>query len=60
LEETIMARDPVCGMEVKPNNALKSVYNGQTYYFCRANCKHEFDQDPQRFVKQQPAQAQRR
>jgi Cu+-exporting ATPase len=56
----IMARDPVCGMEVKPNTSLKSNYNGQTYYFCHANCKHRFDQDPQQFVKRQPAEAQQR
>lgn len=55
-----MTRDPVCGMEVKPNPALKSTCSGQTYYFCHANCKHTFDQDPQRFTKQQPVQFQQR
>lgn len=48
-----MTRDPVCGMEVKPNSSLKTVYKGQTYHFCHAACKHQFDLDPQRFVKQQ-------
>jgi Cu+-exporting ATPase len=55
-----MARDPVCGMAVQPNTSIKTVYNGQTYFFCHANCKHKFDQDPQRFIKQQPVQAQQR
>jgi Cu+-exporting ATPase len=50
----MMTRDPVCGMQVNPNSSIKTSYNDQTYYFCHANCKHQFDQDPQRFTKQRP------
>ena len=48
-----MARDPVCGMEVKENQAAaKSQHNGQTYYFCSAACKAEFEKNPAKYVKE--------
>jgi YHS domain-containing protein len=49
-----MAKDPVCGMEVNPEqSAGKSEYQGQTYYFCSPSCKRQFDQEPERYVGQQ-------
>lgn len=46
-----MARDPVCGMSVEEATAAaKSGYKGQTYYFCAAGCKKEFDADPEKFL----------
>lgn len=46
-----MARDPVCGMDVAENTAAgKSVYKGQTYYFCSPGCKAAFDNEPERYV----------
>jgi Cu+-exporting ATPase len=36
-------RDPVCGMEVVPQNAATSaVRNGETFYFCSRHCRDEF------------------
>ena len=53
---TAMAKDPVCGMEVDPQQAAaKSEYQGRTYYFCATGCKQAFDQDPQRYAGQQAA-----
>jgi P-type Cu+ transporter len=53
---TAMAKDPVCGTEVDPQQAApKSEYQGTTYSFCSAGCKQAFDQDPQRCVGAQPA-----
>jgi YHS domain-containing protein len=46
-----MAKDIVCGMEVDEKKALKSSYNGKTYYFCSAVCKQTFDKNPKKFVK---------
>lgn len=37
-----MVKDPVCGMYVNPNNAIKEVLNGKTYYFCSESCRTEF------------------
>ena len=48
-----MAKDLVCGMEVDERHAaaagLVSQHQGQTYCFCSAQCKRQFDQDPQRY-----------
>jgi YHS domain-containing protein len=49
-----MNKDPVCGMEVQPDQAAgQSEYQGQTYYFCCQDCKREFDQDPESFIGQE-------
>jgi putative intracellular protease/amidase/YHS domain-containing protein len=41
---------PVCGMDVDPATAPKSVYKGKTYYFCSDDDKKTFDAAPDRFV----------
>ena len=47
----VMARDPVCGMDVDPTGAAAhSEYRGVPYYFCAVACKREFDADPPRYV----------
>ena len=52
-----MAKDPVCGMQVDERQAAgKSEYQGQTYYFCSARCKQQFDQNPQSYIGQGTAQ----
>jgi Cu+-exporting ATPase len=48
-----MERDPVCDMEVDPTtatNALKSEFQGRTYYFCSLGCKQAFDANPQEYA----------
>ena len=48
------AVDPVCGMDVDSSNskALKSVFEGKTYYFCAASCKEAFDKNPTAHLSQ--------
>ncbi|MGC8585705.1 MAG: heavy metal translocating P-type ATPase [Thermoplasmata archaeon] len=47
-----MAKDPVCGMYVEENeNAIKSVRNGKTYYFCSENCKEQFEKPDKEYKK---------
>jgi uncharacterized membrane protein YraQ (UPF0718 family) len=37
-------RDPVCGMEVDPEETAHTIeHDGQTYYFCSQSCKESFD-----------------
>jgi len=50
---TIMAKDPVCGMQVdKEKAAATSVYKGKTYYFCNPGvCKAHFDKDPEELLE---------
>lgn len=48
----IMAKDPVCGMEVDERTAQwKSEHKGKTYYFCAERCKQVFDKKPDHFTK---------
>jgi transcriptional regulator GlxA family with amidase domain len=41
---------PVCGMDVDPGTAPKSVFKGTTYYFCSDDDKKTFDAAPDNFV----------
>jgi putative intracellular protease/amidase/YHS domain-containing protein len=41
---------PVCGMDVDPATAPKSVFKGTTYYFCSDDDKKTFDVAPDKFV----------
>jgi YHS domain-containing protein len=47
----MVSKDPVCGMMVDENNAkyTSSDVNGNKIYFCRAQCKQEFDQNPSKY-----------
>ena len=50
--EKIMAKDPVCGMDVDEKTAkYKTVHMGKTYYFCAAGCKEAFERNPHKYVK---------
>ena len=45
-----MAFDPVCHMNIEPENAAgKSEHNGTTVYFCSDYCKEVFDKDPEKY-----------
>lgn len=46
-----MARDPVCGMEVREDVPHRSEYEGRTYHFCCRGCKVQFDRDPRRYLE---------
>jgi len=40
-------KDPVCGMVIDEKDAVgTSEYQGKRYYFCSADCKTEFDENP--------------
>ena len=41
----------VCGMDVDPKIAPKSVFKGATYYFCSEDDKKTFDAVPEKFVR---------
>jgi YHS domain-containing protein len=51
---TMMATDPVCGMQVNREiavaQALTSDLDGETYYFCGTGCKLDFDENPARIL----------
>ena len=44
--------DPVCGMEVTPEDAAGSYqYHGQYYYFCAESCLKQFQASPEAFLR---------
>lgn len=44
-------KDPVCGMEIEPEDAVAtSEHEGETYYFCSRDCKESFDESPEDYV----------
>ena len=44
----------VCGMDIDPKIAPKSIFNGLTYYFCSDEDKRTFDAAPDKFVTAAP------
>ena len=46
-----MAVDPVCGMKVDPTTAPSAKHKGETYYFCSAAAKAQFEKDPASFLR---------
>lgn len=56
-----LPKDPVCRFEVSPshtpwayngsNAKYTSTRRGQTYYFCSASCKGQFDKNPMKYTK---------
>jgi YHS domain-containing protein len=47
----------VCGMDVDPKIAPKSVFKGATYYFCSQDDKKTFDASPDQFITVTPSSA---
>lgn len=52
-KEKKMAKDIVCGMEVNENDAAKAEYEGETYYFCHANCRLAFTNNPEKYLNKE-------
>lgn len=45
-----MVKDPVCGMEIRPEAAAASeVHEGRTFHFCSKSCHDTFVGDPHRY-----------
>ena len=52
--------DPVCGMEVLPEESAGSAtHDGVTYWFCNPSCLQKFTADPARYTTARPASAPR-
>jgi Cu+-exporting ATPase len=50
-DEKNMAKDPICDMDVEPEEAAgKYDYQNRTYYFCSIPCLEKFKSDPERFL----------
>lgn len=45
-----MAADPVCGMSVEQDRAVRETWDGRTWYFCSKGCRDEFLANPVGFA----------
>ena len=50
-EAEAMERCPVCDMEVDPQSAPKSEFQGHTYSFCSLACKQAFEENPREYAE---------
>jgi len=41
-----MVRDPLCHLEMEASRAVKTEFEGKSYYFCSGTCKDKFDSNP--------------
>ncbi|OFW31425.1 MAG: copper-translocating P-type ATPase [Acidobacteria bacterium RIFCSPLOWO2_12_FULL_60_22] len=47
-----MAKDPVCHMEVEPEEAAGHYeYKAETYYFCNPSCLEKFRAEPEKYLR---------
>lgn len=50
-DQSVLVKDPVCGMSVDPAAAAATrEYNGTTYYFCNPGCAAKFEQNPTQYL----------
>jgi YHS domain-containing protein len=55
--ENLMAKDPVCGMEIDSEEMrFFTDYNDGMYYFCSAECKRSFDDHPDTYIQEKAKQ----
>ena len=50
---SVMATDPVCGMQVETGKSPKTEHKGLTYYFCCQHCQQAFESNPEGFIGMQ-------
>ncbi|WP_162630799.1 YHS domain-containing protein, partial [Paracoccus endophyticus] len=49
--ETMLVRDPVCGMTVDPAGGKpRHEYDGRTYHFCSEGCRAKFIANPEAYI----------
>lgn len=49
--ESILNKDPVCGMPLKEEEAAGTIeYERRTYYFCSPSCKAVFGREPEKYA----------
>ena len=50
-EAVATVKDPVCGMEIDPANAVATEkYQEKTYHFCSAACHDKFKAEPEKYA----------
>ena len=50
--QSLLERDPVCGMQVDPARVRAKVdHGGRTYFFCCSGCAGKFEATPEQYLK---------
>ena len=44
------SKDPICGMMIAKEGALKHTHEGADYYFCAQGCVDKFKADPKKYA----------
>jgi YHS domain-containing protein len=56
-----LPRDPVCGLEVNPDDVESWVeYGGTQYFFCCPECRRVFEENPEEYAGEERAEPQER
>jgi len=45
--------DPVCGVQISPQEGYGKMHDGRLLRFCSRNCLDKFEQEPQRFLNKE-------
>lgn len=53
LSKDVETTDMVCGMDGTPEHVVH--HSGREYHFCSADCQHQFEGDPDRYLKGEKA-----
>ncbi|MFP5343963.1 MAG: YHS domain-containing protein [Candidatus Limnocylindria bacterium] len=53
-EPTVIVVDPVCGMAIDADQAIRLDHEGRTYYFCDPVCVDTFRDEPGRWTQAVP------
>ena len=48
--------DPVCGMQVDPQEGYGKMYGGELYRFCSRKCLDQFEDEPDKFLQKVEAE----
>ncbi len=53
-----LPRDPVCGLEVHPDDVDSwTEYGGTQYYFCCPECQRAFEENPEQYAGNEKSSA---
>ncbi len=54
-----LPRDPVCGLEIHPDDVDSWVeYGGTQYYFCCPTCQRTFEENPEAYIAEEQKERQ--
>ena len=45
--------DPVCGMQISPQEGYGKMHDGRLFRFCSRNCLDKFEEEPDSFLKKE-------